>query len=97
MQLLGRVKFLTEDENPKGKVKFLKGGEFPRNFTSLGVEIEVGQHSWDTGSGSQNSSKFIFKSRSRRKYFSVISEFILFLFELSPLLSKYSACLNNVL
>jgi hypothetical protein len=38
MQLSGRAKFLTEEENPKGKVKFLKGddflkgGEFPRNF-----------------------------------------------------------------
>ena len=32
MQLLGREKFLMDDENPKGKVKFLKGGEFPRNF-----------------------------------------------------------------
>ena len=30
MQLLGRAKFLMEDENPKGKVKFLKGGEFPK-------------------------------------------------------------------
>jgi hypothetical protein len=30
MQLLGRGEFLTEDENPKGKVKFLKGGEFPK-------------------------------------------------------------------
>jgi hypothetical protein len=37
MQLLGRVKFLTEDENPKGKVKFLKGGEFPRNFAPWGA------------------------------------------------------------
>jgi hypothetical protein len=26
MQLLGRAKFWTEDENPKEKVKFLKGG-----------------------------------------------------------------------
>ena len=26
MQLLGRAKFLTENENPKGKMKFLKGG-----------------------------------------------------------------------
>jgi hypothetical protein len=38
MQLLGRAKLLSEEENPKGKVKFLrganflKGGEFPRNF-----------------------------------------------------------------
>jgi hypothetical protein len=30
MQLLGRAKFWTEDENPKEKVKFLKGGEFPK-------------------------------------------------------------------
>jgi hypothetical protein len=30
MQLLGSAKFLTEDENPKGKVKFLKVGEFPK-------------------------------------------------------------------
>ena len=39
----------------------------------------------------------IFKSRSRRKYFSVISEFILFLFELSSLLIKYTCfgALNN--
>jgi hypothetical protein len=28
MQLLGRAKFLMEDENPKGKVMFL-GGEMP--------------------------------------------------------------------
>jgi hypothetical protein len=40
MQLFGRGKLLTEDENPKGKVKFLKegefpkGGEFPRNFST---------------------------------------------------------------
>jgi hypothetical protein len=27
VQLLGRAKFWTEDENPKEKVKFLKGGE----------------------------------------------------------------------
>jgi hypothetical protein len=38
MQLLGRVKFLMEDDNPKGKVKFLKGANFlkgcesPKNF-----------------------------------------------------------------
>jgi hypothetical protein len=39
MQLLGRAKFLMEEENPKRKVKFLKGGanflkegEIPRNF-----------------------------------------------------------------
>jgi hypothetical protein len=30
MQLLGRANFLMEGENPKGKVKFLKGGEFPK-------------------------------------------------------------------
>jgi hypothetical protein len=32
MRLLVRAKFLTKEENPKGKVKFLKGGEFPRKF-----------------------------------------------------------------
>ena len=41
MQLLGKAKFLTEDENTKGKIRFLKGGgganflkgaKFPRNF-----------------------------------------------------------------
>jgi hypothetical protein len=40
MQLLGRAKFRTEDENPKEKDKFLKGGganflkggEIPRTF-----------------------------------------------------------------
>jgi hypothetical protein len=26
----GRETFLMEDENPKGKVKFLKGVEFPK-------------------------------------------------------------------
>jgi hypothetical protein len=30
MQLLGRAKFLTDEENPNGKVKFLKGAEFPK-------------------------------------------------------------------
>ncbi len=30
MQLLGKAKFLTEDENPKGKMRFPKGGEFPK-------------------------------------------------------------------
>jgi hypothetical protein len=30
MSLLGSAKFWTEDENPKEKVKFLKGGEFPK-------------------------------------------------------------------
>ena len=30
MQLLGRATFLTNDENPQGKVKFLKGNEFPK-------------------------------------------------------------------
>jgi hypothetical protein len=30
MQLLGRAKFWTEDENPNEKAKFLKGGEFPK-------------------------------------------------------------------
>ncbi len=33
MQLLGKAKFLTEDENTKGKIRFLKGGgggEFPK-------------------------------------------------------------------
>ncbi len=39
MQLLGRAKFLTEDENPKGKMKLLKGGEFPKG----------GQISWTPG------------------------------------------------
>ena len=47
MQLLGREKFLEEGENPKGKVKFLKGGEFPRNFT---WGVGVGRKNWDTGS-----------------------------------------------
>ncbi len=41
MQLLGKAKFLTEDENPKGKMRilkkggganFLKGAKFPRNL-----------------------------------------------------------------
>jgi hypothetical protein len=40
MQLLGRAKFWTEDETPKEKVNFPKGGEFPKG----------GQNSWDTGS-----------------------------------------------
>ena len=30
MQLLGKAKFLTEDENPKGKMRFPKGSEFPK-------------------------------------------------------------------
>jgi hypothetical protein len=46
-----------KDENPKGKVKFLKGGEFhkgggefPRNFDPLGGEIGGGRNSLDTAS-----------------------------------------------
>ena len=39
MQLLGRAKFLMEDENPKGKVMFLKRGEFPRNFAPRECDI----------------------------------------------------------
>jgi hypothetical protein len=50
MKLLGRAKFSTKDENPKGKVKFLKGGEFPRNFAPpppgrailLGISLPLG-------------------------------------------------------
>ena len=45
-----------EDENPKGKVKFLKGGEFPPGraiFLGIsppgGGEIVGGRNSWDTG------------------------------------------------
>jgi uncharacterized membrane protein YgcG len=51
MQLLGRAKFWTEDENPKEKVKFLKGGESPKGgFRPLGGEIGGGgRKSWDTG------------------------------------------------
>ena len=51
MQLLGSAKFLTDDENPKEKVKFLKvgelpegggGGEFPRNFAPRKGDILLG-------------------------------------------------------
>jgi hypothetical protein len=51
VQLLGRAKFLTEDENPKEKVKFLKGGEFPkggreipRNFAPRGRKCRGGKN-----------------------------------------------------
>jgi hypothetical protein len=47
MQLLGRAKFLTEDENHKGKVKFLKGGEFPK-VGELPRNCRGGRNSWDT-------------------------------------------------
>jgi hypothetical protein len=50
MQLLGSAKFLTDDENPEEKVKFLKagefpeggGGEFPRNFAPRKGDILLG-------------------------------------------------------
>ena len=47
MQLLGRAKFLMEDENPKGKVKFLKGVNFlgilpPGRAIFLGISHLLG-------------------------------------------------------
>jgi hypothetical protein len=39
MQLLGRAKFWTEDENPKENVKFLKGANFLK-----GGEIPRGRY-----------------------------------------------------
>jgi hypothetical protein len=39
MSLLESAKFWTEDENPKEKVKFLKGGEIPMIFAPGGGHI----------------------------------------------------------
>jgi hypothetical protein len=47
MQLLGRTKFWTEDENPKEKVKFPNWGA---NFLK-GVEIPSGGRNWGGGGG----------------------------------------------